>query len=48
LRKIGAKNIEVGVGCGVGFGHGFGAGKFFNSMPMFHHFAFFCVYSCNC
>ncbi|AES94332.1 hypothetical protein MtrunA17_Chr5g0399691 [Medicago truncatula] len=26
LRKIGAKNIEVGVGCGVGFGHGFGAG----------------------
>ncbi|CAI8589108.1 unnamed protein product [Vicia faba] len=26
LRKFGAKNIEVGVGCGVGFGHGFGAG----------------------
>jgi len=34
LRKIGAKNIEVGVGCGVGFGHGFGAGNFFNYMPM--------------
>ncbi|KAF7828471.1 hypothetical protein G2W53_019635 [Senna tora] len=26
LRKLGAKNIEVGVGCGVGFGHGFGVG----------------------
>ncbi|RDY00348.1 hypothetical protein CR513_16477, partial [Mucuna pruriens] len=26
LRKLGAKNIEVGIGCGVGFGHGFGAG----------------------
>ncbi|KAK0586520.1 hypothetical protein LWI29_008306 [Acer saccharum] len=26
LRKVGAKNIEVGVGCGVGFGHGFGIG----------------------
>ncbi|TKY70783.1 hypothetical protein E2542_SST07076 [Spatholobus suberectus] len=26
LRNLGAKNIEVGVGCGVGFGHGFGAG----------------------
>ncbi|XP_004511729.1 uncharacterized protein [Cicer arietinum] len=26
LRKLGARNIEVGVGCGVGFGHGFGAG----------------------
>ncbi|MED6158546.1 hypothetical protein PIB30_117047 [Stylosanthes scabra] len=26
LKKLGAKNIEVGVGCGVGFGHGFGAG----------------------
>lgn len=26
LRKIGAKNIEVGVGCGVGFGHGVGVG----------------------
>lgn len=26
LRKVGAKNIEVGVGCGVGFGHGFGVG----------------------
>jgi hypothetical protein len=37
LRKIGAKNIEVGVGCGVGFGHGVGVGKFFNSM----HFASF-------
>ncbi|KAI4315207.1 hypothetical protein L6164_028040 [Bauhinia variegata] len=26
LRKLGAKNIEVGIGCGVGFGHGFGIG----------------------
>ncbi|KAK7309074.1 hypothetical protein RJT34_05521 [Clitoria ternatea] len=26
LRKLGAKNIEVGIGCGVGFGHGFGLG----------------------
>nr|KYP67117.1 hypothetical protein KK1_013440 [Cajanus cajan] len=26
LRKLGAKNIEVGIGCGVGFGHGFGVG----------------------
>ncbi|XP_057449770.1 uncharacterized protein LOC130741023 isoform X2 [Lotus japonicus] len=26
LKKFGAKNIEVGIGCGVGFGHGFGAG----------------------
>ncbi|XP_059299192.1 uncharacterized protein LOC132051933 isoform X3 [Lycium ferocissimum] len=26
LRKVGAKNIEAGVGCGVGFGHGFGVG----------------------
>jgi len=26
LRKLGAKNIELGVGCGVGFGHGFGVG----------------------
>ncbi|KAJ4822340.1 hypothetical protein Tsubulata_029760, partial [Turnera subulata] len=26
LRKVGAKNIQAGVGCGVGFGHGFGAG----------------------
>ncbi|KAJ7952573.1 Dynamin-like 120 kDa protein [Quillaja saponaria] len=26
LRKLGAKNIDVGVGCGVGFGHGFGVG----------------------
>ncbi|KAI4327177.1 hypothetical protein L6164_019669 [Bauhinia variegata] len=26
LRKLGAKNIEAGVGCGVGFGHGFGVG----------------------
>uniref|UniRef100_A0A803L5L1 Uncharacterized protein n=1 Tax=Chenopodium quinoa TaxID=63459 RepID=A0A803L5L1_CHEQI len=26
LKKIGAKNIEAGIGCGVGFGHGFGAG----------------------
>ncbi|KAJ8451067.1 hypothetical protein Cgig2_026876 [Carnegiea gigantea] len=26
LRKIGAKNIEAGIGCGVGFGHGFGVG----------------------
>ncbi|PNX99068.1 hypothetical protein L195_g022329, partial [Trifolium pratense] len=26
LRKLGARNIEVGVGCGIGFGHGFGAG----------------------
>ncbi|KAL2902998.1 5-formaminoimidazole-4-carboxamide-1-(beta)-D-ribofuranosyl 5'-monophosphate synthetase [Bienertia sinuspersici] len=24
LKKIGAKNIEAGIGCGVGFGHGFG------------------------
>lgn len=27
LKKIGAKNIQAGVGCGVGFGHGFGVGK---------------------
>ncbi|KAJ1391724.1 hypothetical protein SESBI_36384 [Sesbania bispinosa] len=26
LKKLGAKNIEVGIGCGVGFGHGFGVG----------------------
>ncbi|XP_021765804.1 uncharacterized protein LOC110730317 isoform X2 [Chenopodium quinoa] len=26
LKKVGAKNIEAGIGCGVGFGHGFGAG----------------------
>ncbi|GLT49120.1 hypothetical protein SLA2020_226990 [Shorea laevis] len=26
LRKVGAKNIEAGIGCGVGFGHGFGIG----------------------
>ncbi|XP_012070078.1 uncharacterized protein LOC105632335 isoform X2 [Jatropha curcas] len=26
LRKMGAKRIEVGMGCGVGFGHGFGVG----------------------
>lgn len=26
LKKIGAKNIEAGIGCGVGFGHGFGVG----------------------
>ncbi|KAK4787849.1 hypothetical protein SAY86_011682 [Trapa natans] len=26
LRKIGAKNIQAGIGCGVGFGHGFGVG----------------------
>ncbi|KAK4793809.1 hypothetical protein SAY86_011803 [Trapa natans] len=26
LRKIGAKNMEAGIGCGVGFGHGFGVG----------------------
>lgn len=26
LKKIGAKNIEAGVGCGIGFGHGFGVG----------------------
>lgn len=26
LRKVGAKNIETGIGCGVGFGHGFGIG----------------------
>ncbi|KAF8032711.1 hypothetical protein BT93_D1587 [Corymbia citriodora subsp. variegata] len=26
LRKLGAKNVEAGVGCGVGFGHGFGVG----------------------
>ncbi|XP_056689188.1 uncharacterized protein [Spinacia oleracea] len=26
LKKIGAKNIQAGIGCGVGFGHGFGAG----------------------
>lgn len=26
MRKLGAKNIEAGVGCGVGFGHGFGVG----------------------
>ncbi|XP_054823267.1 uncharacterized protein LOC129321512 isoform X2 [Prosopis cineraria] len=26
LRKLGAKKVEVGIGCGVGFGHGFGVG----------------------
>lgn len=26
LWKLGAKNIQAGVGCGVGFGHGFGIG----------------------
>lgn len=26
LTKLGAKNIEAGIGCGVGFGHGFGVG----------------------
>ncbi|XVF51834.1 hypothetical protein PTKIN_Ptkin04bG0216100 [Pterospermum kingtungense] len=26
LRKLGAKNIEAGIGCGVGLGHGFGVG----------------------
>ncbi|XP_044484524.1 uncharacterized protein LOC123210314 isoform X2 [Mangifera indica] len=26
LRKVGAKNIQAGIGCGVGFGHGFGIG----------------------
>ena len=26
MIKIGAKNIEAGIGCGVGFGHGFGVG----------------------
>ncbi|KAL2348196.1 hypothetical protein Fmac_002196 [Flemingia macrophylla] len=26
LRKLGAGNLEVGVGCGVGFGYGFGVG----------------------
>lgn len=26
LRRLGAKNIEVGIGCGIGFGHGFGIG----------------------
>ncbi|GAV67611.1 hypothetical protein CFOL_v3_11116 [Cephalotus follicularis] len=26
LKKVGAKNIEAGIGCGVGFGHGFGIG----------------------
>ncbi|KAH0974118.1 hypothetical protein GBA52_016017 [Prunus armeniaca] len=26
LRKLGAKNIEAGIGCGVGIGHGFGVG----------------------
>ncbi|PON64610.1 hypothetical protein PanWU01x14_123220 [Parasponia andersonii] len=27
FKKLGAKNIEAGIGCGVGFGHGFGVGK---------------------
>ncbi|XP_022159479.1 uncharacterized protein LOC111025882 [Momordica charantia] len=26
LRKLGANNIQAGIGCGVGFGHGFGVG----------------------
>ncbi|KAL8488591.1 hypothetical protein ACS0TY_024296 [Phlomoides rotata] len=26
LQKVGAKNIQAGIGCGVGFGHGFGVG----------------------
>ncbi|CAL9206828.1 unnamed protein product [Musa hybrid cultivar] len=26
LKKLGLKNIEVGIGCGVGIGHGFGVG----------------------
>ncbi|KAG6414210.1 hypothetical protein SASPL_126928 [Salvia splendens] len=28
LKKVGAKNIEAGIGCGVGFGHGFGVGMY--------------------
>ena len=32
LRKLGAKNIEAGIGCGVGFGHGFGVGMFEEEM----------------
>ena len=32
LRKLGAKNIEAGIGCGVGFGHGFGVGTFEEEM----------------
>ncbi|PQP92016.1 hypothetical protein Pyn_08528 [Prunus yedoensis var. nudiflora] len=27
LRKLGAKNIEAGIGCGVDIGHGFGVGS---------------------
>ncbi|GMN31028.1 hypothetical protein TIFTF001_003073 [Ficus carica] len=26
FKKLGAKNIETGIGCGVGIGHGFGVG----------------------
>ncbi|XP_062073888.1 uncharacterized protein LOC133778079 isoform X2 [Humulus lupulus] len=26
FKKLGAKNVQAGVGCGVGFGHGFGIG----------------------
>ncbi|XP_075497734.1 uncharacterized protein LOC142534968 [Primulina tabacum] len=26
LKKVGAKNIQAGIGCGIGFGHGFGVG----------------------
>ncbi|EXC02071.1 hypothetical protein L484_024036 [Morus notabilis] len=26
FKKLGAKNIEAGIGCGVGIGHGFGVG----------------------
>lgn len=25
---MGAKNIQLGIGCGVGFGHGFGVGMY--------------------
>lgn len=44
LRKFGAKNIEVGVGCGVGFGHGFGAGmSYFQFFTDVLAFCDFCI-----
>ncbi|CAN1259172.1 hypothetical protein LINPERPRIM_LOCUS10089 [Linum perenne] len=40
LRKVGAKNIQVGVGCGIGFGHGFGVGMLF---PVFMATCSYCI-----
>lgn len=35
LRKYGAKDIKVGLGCGIGFGHGFGVGMLLEHMTLF-------------